>query len=129
MDSSNREAVKARFRERLAAQKQMSAREYIANLLHATRTHAEAEAMLDEVVAEAVEKERQERAADHRTWQHDLGTLRAAQAEVERLRKENADLKARLQAAWMVKVWKNEDGKRFIFADDIFPALHGKDPS
>lgn len=42
-----REDAKARFRARLEARQQMTAREYLANLLHATNTHADAEAILD----------------------------------------------------------------------------------
>ncbi|MFI6560329.1 hypothetical protein [Streptomyces sp. NPDC050534] len=43
----DREAAKARFRAKLQARQQMTAREYLANLLHATNTHADAEAILD----------------------------------------------------------------------------------
>jgi len=42
-----REAAKARVRAKLEGRQQMTAREYIANLLHATNTHADAEAILD----------------------------------------------------------------------------------
>lgn len=42
-----REAAKARFRAKLEARRNMPAREYLANLLHATNTHADAEAILD----------------------------------------------------------------------------------
>lgn len=42
-----REAAKARVRAKLEARQQMTAREYLSSLLHATHTHAEAEAILD----------------------------------------------------------------------------------
>ncbi|PBC72318.1 MULTISPECIES: hypothetical protein [unclassified Streptomyces] len=51
MDS--REAAKARVRAKVAAEKALPASERIANMLHATHTHAEAQALLDEVRAEA----------------------------------------------------------------------------
>lgn len=56
MTSTDRDAAKARVRAKLDARHQMPAREYIASLLHATRTHAEAEAMLAEVEREAAAK-------------------------------------------------------------------------
>jgi hypothetical protein len=42
-----REAAKARVRAKLEARQQMTAREYLASLLHATHTHADAEAIID----------------------------------------------------------------------------------
>jgi hypothetical protein len=45
--TSDREAAKARVRAKVEARQQMTAREYLANLLHATNTHADAEAILD----------------------------------------------------------------------------------
>lgn len=125
MTSTDREAAKARVRAKNEALRQMPARDYIANLLHATRTHAEAEALLAEVVADAVEHERQQRQADHRTWQRDLAALRTAQDDNKRLRDENAALQQRLHDAATAKIWKNEDGKKFIFVEDIAPALFG----
>ncbi|WP_369167864.1 hypothetical protein AB5J49_08265 [Streptomyces sp. R28] len=44
---SAREAAKARVRAKVAARHDMTAREYLANLLHATNTHADTEAILD----------------------------------------------------------------------------------
>lgn len=32
---------------------------------------------------------------------------------------------AKLRRVAMVKVWKNEDGKRFVFADDLYNAVEG----
>lgn len=51
MDS--KEAAKARVRAKVAAEKAMPASERIANTLHATHTHADAQALLDELRAEA----------------------------------------------------------------------------
>jgi hypothetical protein len=45
--TSDREAAKARVRAKLEGRQQMTAREFLSSLLHATRTHAEAEAILD----------------------------------------------------------------------------------
>jgi hypothetical protein len=45
--TSDREAAKARVRAKVEAREQMTAREYLATLLHATNTHADAEAILD----------------------------------------------------------------------------------
>lgn len=42
-----REAARARFQTKLQSLQQMTAREYLAGLLRATRTHADAEAILD----------------------------------------------------------------------------------
>lgn len=61
--------------------------------------------------------------------------LRARVDEVERaytfdtagLKRERDALQRRLHDAAMVKVWKNEDGKRFVFVDDLAPALLGLD--
>ncbi len=47
------------------------------------------------------------------------------QAEVDRLKAENTKLQDRLNKAAMTKVWKNEDGKKFVFVEDIAPALLG----
>ena len=44
---------------------------------------AEFAARVDAVVAEAVAGERQQRQADHRTWQHDLRTLRTVRDEAD----------------------------------------------
>lgn len=85
----------------------------------------EFEQAVDTAVAEAVEQLRQERRADHRTWQHDLGTLRAVQEENGRLREENAAFKKRLHEAAMARVWTNGDGKKFVFADDLKGPLLG----
>lgn len=44
--TADREAAKARVRAKLEARQQTTAREYLASLLHATNTHAEAEEIL-----------------------------------------------------------------------------------
>lgn len=62
--------------------------------------------------------------------------LRARVDEVERaytfdtagLKRERDALQRRLHDAAMVKVWKNEDGKRFVFVEDLAPALLGLEP-
>ncbi len=51
--NERREAAKARVRAKIAAEKALPASERIANVLNATHTHAEAQALLDEVRAEA----------------------------------------------------------------------------
>lgn len=45
--TTSREAAKARVRAKIAARHNMTAREYLAALLHATHTNAESEAILD----------------------------------------------------------------------------------
>jgi hypothetical protein len=42
---------------------------------------------------------------------------------VKRLKRELASAKERISAAVNVQVWTNEDGKRFVFADDLLTAL------
>lgn len=118
MNAADREALKARLR----AQAKMPAREYVANLLHAARTHADAEAMLDEITAEAVQEERQEREADRRTWQHDLKALRAAQEEIARLREENADVSRLARVERLVEEARDK-GNTYIDTDLLLDAL------
>jgi hypothetical protein len=43
--------------------------------------------------------------------------------QVNGLRAELGNAKARISAAVNVQVWTNEDGKRFVFADDLLSAL------
>lgn len=66
-----------------------------------------------------------ERAADHKTWQHDL---RTARGECEATAARVAGLEKRLHDAAMARVWRNEDGKKFVFVEDIAPALLGIEP-
>ncbi|CAM5426397.1 MULTISPECIES: hypothetical protein [Streptomyces] len=68
-----------------------------------------------------IERLRAERDADHRTWQHDLSKLREAQGEVERLRN-------RLHSAAMTRTWRLENGKQFVYVEDIAPHLLGTVP-
>lgn len=49
---------------------------------------------------------------------------RAEKAEAER-----DNLKARLSDAAMARVWTNEDGKKFVFADDLKGPLLGTSPT
>lgn len=63
--------------------------------------------------------------------------LRARVDEVERkyifdtadLKRERDALKDRLHQAALTKVWTNEDGKKFVFVEDIAPPLLGTTPT
>lgn len=58
----------------------------------------------------------------HPVWLRDLGDLRGCPwCQV-------AVLESRLHDAAMTRVWKNEDGKSFVFVEDIAPALLGREP-
>lgn len=64
----------------------------------------------------------------------EAGRARRAEQEAERLRRlydraEKARIaaQARLNAVTTVKVWTNKDGKRFVFADELYAALVGKE--
>jgi len=46
-------------------------------------------------------------------------------ALVDQLRAERDALKQRLHDAAMTRTWTNEDGKKFVFVEDIAPALLG----
>lgn len=46
-------------------------------------------------------------------------------AEVERLRKERDGLREQVHRVKTVRVWTNEDGKRFVFVDDLVAAVDG----
>lgn len=43
------------------------------------------------------------------------------------LRAENERLSAQVRRVELVRCWTNEDGKRFVFADDLGAALNGGD--
>lgn len=58
-DSTARDEAKRRVRAKTDAQKGLPASEYIYNLLYATRTHAEAQAMIAEVRADAAKAVRE----------------------------------------------------------------------
>ncbi|MFJ8929317.1 hypothetical protein ACIRLA_22330 [Streptomyces sp. NPDC102364] len=45
--------------------------------------------------------------------------------EIGALTAERAALKQRLHDAAMTRTWRNEDGKKFVFVEDIAPALLG----
>lgn len=64
MTPEEREAAKARFRARLQARRQMASREYLLNMLCATNTHAEAEAILDRFERESETGQRLSRIMD-----------------------------------------------------------------
>ncbi|WP_159107496.1 hypothetical protein [Streptomyces rubrogriseus] len=64
MTPDEREAVKARFRARLQARRQMASREYLLNMLCATNTHADAEAILDRFERESETSKRLSRVMD-----------------------------------------------------------------
>jgi len=40
-------------------------------------------------------------------------------AELDRMAAELADVREHLDALALVKVWRNEDGREFLFADDV----------
>ncbi|MEW2266910.1 hypothetical protein [Streptomyces sp. NPDC047868] len=48
-------------------------------------------------------------------------------ADNDQLRAENQALTKRLHDAAMTRTWTNEDGKKFVFVEDIAPALLGTD--
>ncbi|MFS4103789.1 hypothetical protein [Streptomyces sp. PD-S100-1] len=58
MSPDEREAAKARFRAKLRARRSMPARDYLLNMLCATNTHADAEAILDRFERESEAGER-----------------------------------------------------------------------
>lgn len=72
-----------------------------------------------------------------KTWStatYDSGTEKALHeiasalsAEVDRLRAERDALKERLHKAAMTRTWRNEDGKKFVFVEDIVGPLLGRD--
>lgn len=47
------------------------------------------------------------------------GRMQAAEAEVERLRADLKEAEGKLHAIAQARVWKNEDGRGFVFADDL----------
>lgn len=51
----------------------------------------------------------------------------ALSAEVDRVRRECDVLKERLHKAAMTRTWRNEDGKKFVFVEDIVGPLLGRD--
>lgn len=46
-------------------------------------------------------------------------------ADVKRLQAELKQAKAKIDAAWRVDVWTNADEKKFVYVDDLMPALLG----
>lgn len=56
----------------------------------------------------------------------EMARRQLAEKETAELRARVAELEKRLNAAAMARVWTNEDGKKFVFADDIKGPLLGK---
>ncbi|MGP4114615.1 hypothetical protein ACTWP5_27365 [Streptomyces sp. 4N509B] len=52
--------------------------------------------------------------------------VRHLTAELAETRSRVGELEQRLHAACMTRTWTNEDGKKFVFVEDIAPALLGK---
>lgn len=109
----------AEIRERAAAEKSghLAIRALLAEL---DRVRAERDAFADRV---------DELKEQMLTAQGDVASeaLRTTKAEAERdeLKKRVAVLDGRLNEAAMTRVWTNEDGKKFVFLEDIAPALLG----
>ncbi|MEW9521859.1 hypothetical protein [Streptomyces tubercidicus] len=74
----NREAAKARVRAKVAAEKALPASERIANMLHATHTHADAQALLAAFRAEVL-REAAEVAESLRQFEPAFGARESAQ--------------------------------------------------
>ena len=55
----------------------------------------------------------------------EMARRQLAEKETAELRARVAELEKRLHAAAMARVWTNEDGKRFVFADDLKGPLLG----
>ncbi|MFE0794760.1 hypothetical protein [Streptomyces mutabilis] len=64
MTPEEREAAKKRFRAKLQARRRMASREYLLNMLCATNTHADAEAILDRFERESETGKRLSRIMD-----------------------------------------------------------------
>lgn len=54
--------------------------------------------------------------------------ITALLAELAAVRVERDALQKRLHDAAMTRTWRNEDGKKFVFVEDIAPALLGITP-
>lgn len=63
-----------------------------------------------------------------RTIQHHQDGKQRWRARAEKAEAERDALQQRLHEAALTKVWVNEDGKRFVFLEDIAPALLGVEP-
>lgn len=73
--ASARENVKARVRAKVEAARALPASEQIANTLHATRTTAEAQALIDQLRAEVERNVRWQIAEDFKTYGQRRDTL------------------------------------------------------
>ena len=54
-----------------------------------------------------------------------ISELDRLEADRDRLKDERNRRDAQVQRAALVRVWRNEDGKGFVFADDLYSALNG----
>lgn len=69
------------------------------------------------------------RAGKHADWLVDSEYAHACPwCQVEQLKAERDALQQRLNQAAMTRTWRNEDGKKFVFVEDIAPALLGIEP-
>jgi uncharacterized small protein (DUF1192 family) len=70
--------------------------------------------------------------AENAVLQRKLARLKAelkrSDDEYAEVTRERDALQKRMHAAALVKVWTNEDGKDFVFIEDIAPALLGIEP-
>lgn len=64
----------------------------------------------------------------HRTVQHHIDGKQRWRGRAERVEAERDALKKRLHDAAMTRTWRNEDGKKFVFVEDIAPILLGVEP-
>lgn len=131
MSAPDRDARLAAIRDR-ARQVADSTQPYLPDTLWLLRA-------LDELLAEIDRQAAAERtaravaAANDRAARHALRDCDRAEAERDearadtaRLRDQLADAEAKVRAVRMVRCWRNEDGKRFVFADDLRVALDSR---
>lgn len=81
------------------------------------RDHAETVAELERLRAELAETQRSKDEVGF--WLDE--TIESRRKERERAQR----AEAKVHAVQTVRLWKNEDGKRFLFADDVYAALRG----
>ena len=90
---------------------------------------AEVTALSSEELAERIDfLERNALPELHRTIEHHQAGKQRWRERAEKAEAERDALQQRLHDAAMAKVWTNEDGKKFVFAEDIAPALYGLKP-
>lgn len=110
-------------------------RRYSGDVLAAVRcakqsVHSDVPALLDELAKTRAELAEAEQAREKltltvRAFPHAANAANIAHARAQRdeYYAELGKAKARISAAATVEVWTNEDGKRFVFADDLMRAL------